>query len=277
MRASAMAAPSPRRVDTIAAAAAILALVRMAGMYVGSCRPALNQHVVNPFHTVTLPTWLGGRSQTLEPVNPCSAAAEGLLNAKSTITAIGRDRKAKTTAAQAVKARLAVTILRLLGTEALLLRREQYVERDEPRQRDHQADRHRRPERLVLGRGELVADHVADELVVTATEDVRDDVLPRHRDEDQQRSRDRSREGEPQGDLAEGAERRLAEIGGGLDQRPVHPFQRREDRDDEQRQVVVDQPDRDGVLGVHDVDPEVLRQVAVGVEDDLQRVGTDQE
>src|SRR3954454_11628710 len=218
IRASARAAPSPSRVDTIAAAPAMRALVRIAGMYVGSCRPALNQHVVNPFHTVTLPTWLGGRSQTLEPVNPCSAAAEGLLNAKSTITAIGRYRKAKTTAAQAVKARLAVTILRLLGTEALLLRREQDVERDEPRQRDHQADRHRRPERLVLGRGELVADHVADELVVTATEDVRDDVLARHGDEDQERPGDHPRQSERERDLAEGVERLGPEVGRGLDE-----------------------------------------------------------
>ena len=74
----------------MAVAAAIFALVTMAGMYVGSCRPALNQHVVKPFHTVTLPTWLGGRSQTLDPVNPSSAAADGLLKANSTITAIGR-------------------------------------------------------------------------------------------------------------------------------------------------------------------------------------------
>src|SRR6185436_9285371 len=105
IRASARDAASPSRVDTMAAAAAIFALVRIAGMYVGSCSPASNQHVVNPFHTVTLPTWLGGRSQTFDPVNPSSAAAEGLLKANSTITAIGRYRKPNTTTAQAVNAR----------------------------------------------------------------------------------------------------------------------------------------------------------------------------
>ena len=47
-----------------AAAAAISQLVTIAGMYVGSCSPALNQHGVKPFHTVTLPTWSGGRVQT---------------------------------------------------------------------------------------------------------------------------------------------------------------------------------------------------------------------
>src|SRR5690349_19708949 len=207
-------------------------------MYVGSCRPALNQQVVKPFHTVTLPTWLGGMSQTLEPVNPSSAAGDGLLNANSTITAIGRYRNANITIAHAVKPRLAVrTFLRGLGTEALLLRREDDVERDEPGQGDHQADRHGRAERLVLRGRELVADDVADELVVTAAEDVRDDVLPAHRDEHEQTPGDDPGQREPQRDLPEGVEGLGPEIGGGLDQRPVHPLQRREHRDDEQRQV----------------------------------------
>ena len=90
MRASASAAPSPSRVETIAAAAAILALVAIAGMYVGSWRPTLNQQVVKPFHTVRFPSWDGGMSHTLEPLNDATAAGEGLLNAKSAITAIGR-------------------------------------------------------------------------------------------------------------------------------------------------------------------------------------------
>ncbi len=63
IRARARAAASPSTVEKIAAAAAILMLVRMAGMYVGSCRPALNQQVVKPFQTVMLPSWVGGMSQ----------------------------------------------------------------------------------------------------------------------------------------------------------------------------------------------------------------------
>src|SRR6266699_5795250 len=60
IRARARAAHSPSAVEMIAAAAAICRLVTMAGMYVGSCRPALNQHEVNPFQTVMLPIWVGG-------------------------------------------------------------------------------------------------------------------------------------------------------------------------------------------------------------------------
>jgi hypothetical protein len=61
----------------------------MAGMYVGSCRPALNQQVVKPFQTVMLPSWVGGMSQTF-PWKPINATGDGLLNANSAITAIGR-------------------------------------------------------------------------------------------------------------------------------------------------------------------------------------------
>ncbi len=56
-----------------------------------------------------------------------------------------------------------------------------------------------------------------------------------------------------------------------------NPLQRGEHREDEQRQVVVDQAHGHGVLGVEDVDAQVLGQVSVRVEDDLQRVRADEE
>src|SRR5712691_1922106 len=92
MRASARAAHSPSAVAITAAKAAICRLVAMAGMYVGLWSPALNQHLVNPFHTVTFPIWSGGKSQMFEPWNAETATAEGLLKAKITITRIGRYR-----------------------------------------------------------------------------------------------------------------------------------------------------------------------------------------
>jgi len=65
--------------------------VRMAGMNVGSCRPVLNQQVVNPFQTVTLPIWSGGRLQMFDTwPTSARAAADGRSNAKTTMTRIGR-------------------------------------------------------------------------------------------------------------------------------------------------------------------------------------------
>src|SRR5262252_6175394 len=187
----------------------------------GSCRPALNQHEVNPFHTVMLPICVGGMLQMLEPWKTASAGAEGLLKAKITITRIGRYRKAYTSTAQAVNPCLALT---RLATEALLLPGEQDVHDDEHRQDRHQRDRERRAEWLVLGLLELVADDVADELVISAAQDAGDDVLAGHRDEHQQRPGDETGQGEPEGNLPERRERARPEVGGGLDQRPVHPL-----------------------------------------------------
>src|SRR5215469_6171768 len=99
------------------------------------------------------------------------------------MTRIGRNRNAYTTTAQAVNAYLALR--RSLGTELLLFGSEQDIHDDEHRQRRHQRDRQRRAERLVLGLVELVTDDVPDELVIPAAQDVRDDVLPGHRDEHQ--------------------------------------------------------------------------------------------
>jgi hypothetical protein len=62
---------------------------------------------VNPFQTVMLPTWSGGMSQMLEPWKAATEVADGLLKAKTAITRIGRYRKANTTTAHAVNARLA--------------------------------------------------------------------------------------------------------------------------------------------------------------------------
>src|SRR5215469_1802979 len=67
IRARARAAHRPRTVAMTDASAAIWRLTAIAGMYVGSCSPALNQQVVNPFQTVMLPIWSGGRLQKFEP------------------------------------------------------------------------------------------------------------------------------------------------------------------------------------------------------------------
>src|SRR5215831_13130372 len=106
-----------------------------------------------------LPIWAGGMPQMLEPWKAASAGVDGLLNAKTTITMIGRYRKAYTSTAQAVNPCLALT---RLATEALLLPGEQDVHDDEHRQDRHQRDRQRGAERLVLSLVELVADDVPD-------------------------------------------------------------------------------------------------------------------
>src|SRR5712692_3166635 len=67
MRASASAAHSPSAVEKIEARAAIFKLTTIAGMYVGSCSPALNQQPVPPFQTVMLPIWVGGMAHTFGP------------------------------------------------------------------------------------------------------------------------------------------------------------------------------------------------------------------
>ena len=121
-----------------AASAAICRLVTIAGMYVGSCRPALNQQAVKPFQTVMFPIWAGGMPQMLDPWKPARAAGEGLLKAKTAITRIGRNRNAYTTTAHAVNACLAVS--RRLRTELLLFGGDQDVRDDEHRQRSHQTD-----------------------------------------------------------------------------------------------------------------------------------------
>src|SRR5712691_12402383 len=185
-----------------------------------------------------LPTWAGGMLQMLEPWKAATEVAAGLLKAKITITRIGRYKKAYVTSAHAVNPCLA---LRRLGTELLLLRGEQDVHDDEHRQRRHQRDRECRAERLVLGLVELIADDVPDELVISAAQDVGNDVLARHWDEHQQRSGDDTGQGKPKRDLPERIERARAQVGGGLDQGPVHPLERGEHRQDEQRQVVVHQ------------------------------------
>src|SRR5215831_3372175 len=128
--ARARAAQSPSTVEMTAAAAAICRLVTMAGMKVGSCRPALNQQEVNPFQTVMLPTWSGGMAQMFEPWKVASEVADGLLKAKIAITRIGRYRKANTATAHAVNACFAPMRLR---TELLLLRGEEDVHDDEHR------------------------------------------------------------------------------------------------------------------------------------------------
>src|SRR6266487_3753703 len=274
IRPSASAAHSPSTVEMIAACAATWRLTTIAGMYVGSCRPALNQHEVKPFQIVMFPTWAGGMLQMLEPWKVARAAGDGLLNAKITITRIGSYKNANTTRAQAVNPCLA---LRRLRTELLLLGGEQDVQDDEHRQRRHQRDRQCRAERLVLGLVERIADDIAHELVIPAAQDVGDDVLTGHRDEYQQRAGDNTGEREPERNLAECAERPRPEVRGGFDQRPVHPFKRGEHRQNEQRQVVVHQAHAHRVLGEHDVDAQVPGEVAIGIEDDLQRVGADQE
>src|SRR5262249_49316501 len=101
-----------------AATAAICRLVTIAGMYVGSCRPALNQQEVKPFQTVMFPICVGGMLQTFDPWKSARAAGEGLLKAKIAMIRIGRDRNVYTTPAHAVNARLAVS--RRLRTELLL-------------------------------------------------------------------------------------------------------------------------------------------------------------
>src|SRR2546421_12461095 len=102
----------------------------MAGMYVGSCRPALNQHEVNPFQTVMLPIWVGGMLQMLAPWKAATEVADGLLKAKIAITRIGRERKANTSSAHAVNPCLAGTRLR---TELLPPRGAEDGQKDEQR------------------------------------------------------------------------------------------------------------------------------------------------
>src|SRR5712691_4065273 len=221
-----------------------------------------------------LPTWAGGMLQMLEPWKAATEVAAGLLKAKITITRIGRYKKAYITSAHAVNPCFA---FRYLGTELLLLGGEQDVDDDEHRQRRHQRDRERRAERLVLGLVEHVTDDVPHELVFPAAQDVGDDVLAGHRDEHEQRPGDDTWKGEPERYLPERAKRTCPQVSGGLDQRPVHPLERGVHRQDEQRQVVVHQAKRHRVLGVNDVDAQVPGEVSVGIEDDLQRVGADEE
>src|SRR5258708_38359195 len=109
----------------IDAAAAIWRLVTIAGMKVGACSPALNQHDVKPFQTVMFPTWSGGMLQILEPWWAAKAAGDGLLKAKTAITRIGRTKKSDATTAPPVNACLALS--RRLGTERLLFRGAQDV------------------------------------------------------------------------------------------------------------------------------------------------------
>src|SRR3954453_3971586 len=123
-----------------------------------------------------LPMSAGWMSQMFDPLNVATDVADGLSNAKTTTTRIGRERKAKTSKAQIVKPRFAVR-MRRLRTELLLARGEHDVDHDEHRERGHERDRERRAERPVLGVTERVADDVSDELVLPAAEDVRDDVL----------------------------------------------------------------------------------------------------
>src|SRR5438132_1155303 len=130
-----------------------------------------------------LPILSGGRLQMLVPWKLCSATAAGRLNAKITSTRIGRYKNPYRITAHPVNAYFAFGILR---TEPLFLRREQDVDDNEDRQRGHQRDRERGTERLVLRLAELIPDQVPDELVLPAAQDVRDDVLARHRDEHQQ-------------------------------------------------------------------------------------------
>ena len=59
------------------------------------------------------------------------------------------------------------------------------------------SDGQRRTERLVLGRGELIADEIPDEFVIPAAQDVRDDVLASHRNEHKQRAGHNAGKGEP--------------------------------------------------------------------------------
>src|SRR5690242_9793203 len=248
IRASASAASRPSAVEMIAASAAICRLVRIAGMNVGSCSPALNQQPVNPFQTVMLPIWSGGMLHGATPGCEAIEVADGMSNAKITMTRIGRYRNANTAIAHAVKPSLAdgrhrrrrrgtgrtAAAAGALGTELLLFGGEQDVQNHEHGQRDHQRDGQRRAERLVLRRDELVADRVPDELVLPAGQDGRDDVLPGHRDEHEQPAGDHAGQRQPQGDLPERGQRAGAQVGRGLDQRPVHPLQRGEHRQDEQ-------------------------------------------
>src|SRR5260370_12792937 len=104
-----------------AASAAICRLTTIAGIKVGSCRPALNQHEVKPFQTAMLPIWSGGRLQMFDPWKVARAVADGLLKAKSAITRIGRNKKPYTSIAHAANPRLAVS--RRLRTQLRLFSR----------------------------------------------------------------------------------------------------------------------------------------------------------
>ncbi len=84
----------PSTVATTDASAAICKLTMIAGMKAGSCRPALNQHPVKPFQTAMFPIWAGGIVQTFVPWKLARAGADGLLNANTAITRIGRNRNA---------------------------------------------------------------------------------------------------------------------------------------------------------------------------------------
>src|SRR6476646_11571460 len=192
-----------------------------------------------------LPMSAGWMSQMFEPLNVAIDVADGLSKAKITTTRIGRYRKAYTSMAQIVKPRFAVK-MRRLRTELLLACREDDVDHDEHREGRHERDRERRAERPVLGVAERVADDVPDELELPAAEAVRNDVFAAHRDEHEQGAGHDAGQREPERDVSEGRERPRPEVGGGLDQRPVHPLERREDGQDEERQVVVDEADPDG-------------------------------
>ncbi len=82
----------------------------------------------------------------------------------------------------------------------------------------------------------------------------RDHVLAHHRDEDEQRAGDQSGRCEPQRDLAERRPLARAEVGGRVDEAPVHSLERRVERQHEQRQVVVDETDLDRRRRVEDVE-----------------------
>src|SRR5713226_6434154 len=172
-----------------------------------------------------LPTWAGGMLQMLEPWKAATEVGDGLLKAKTAITRIGRYKKAYITSAQAVNPCLA---RRRLGTELLLFCGEQDVHDHEYRQCRHERDREGGAEWLVLGLVELIADDVPHELVVPAAQDVGNDVFAGHGDEHQQRPGDDPGEREAQGDLPERRERARPQVGGGFDQRPVHPLERGE-------------------------------------------------
>ena len=111
------------------------------------------------------------------------------------------------------------------------------------------------------------------------------DVVARQRDEHEEQPGHDARHGQRQRHLDERAQPAGAEVLAGLPQRRIEPVERHEQREDHERQVVVDDAELHGLAGVEEADRRVaqadrlhpVRQEAVGAEHDAPRDRADQE
>ena len=171
---------------------------------------------------------------------PQPAISSSWLNELITTATSGSQRNASTSAARAALTGCAARTL-----TSLLQRLAAPHDEEQDQQDAHQRDGERRAERVVAGVLELVGEDVADHQRLAAAEDLGDHVLAERRDADDDRAGDHAGHRQRQHDPAELPPGRRAEIGGGAVDRVVDALERDVDRQHHQRQVRVDDADRD--------------------------------